>query len=291
MVSLSSELWSAIGRSKLVASQAPANVGFGERRSRSLGTGMEFGQHKDYEPGDDLRHLDQSVYSRHRKAVVKQFHVEQGVKVSVLLDSSSSMAVDPRSWQRAVEVAAILGTVALNGSDQVRFGLAASNTVKWGGMVSRGWQLQRETTRLASTVPAGHLGSMVDVAARSLNGLAAPGLLVVVSDWLLAGCAEALRAWRVRSQEVVGVQVLGGSEASGRGETGSLRLVDAETGEVVERDIDAATWNAYRSAVAGWSEKIRSEVLAVGGRWVSIPSARQLDRDFVTELRRIGLIT
>lgn len=288
---LPSEVKRAIGRSKLIASQTPANTGFGERPSRALGAGMEFARHKDYEPGDDLRHLDRNVYVRYRKAVVKQFHVAQGLQVSVLLDASASMVVDPLSWQRAVDVAAVIGAVALNGSDQVRFGLATGRSIEWRSMVSRDAKLRREIARLASAAPAGHPGSMTDLAARSLEGLVRPGLLVVVSDWLVDGYAEALRAWRARSQEIVGVQVLGGSEVSGRGDTGLLRLVDAETGETIEREVGVGTWRAYRAAVETWSARVRSAVWAVGGRWVSITSSRSLDSDFVTELRRVGLIT
>lgn len=288
---LPSEVRRAIGHSKLIASRAPANAGLGERRSRAIGSGMEFAQYKDYEPGDDLRHLDRHVYARHGKTVVKQFHHEQRLRVSVLVDASASLAVDPRSWDRVVEVAAVFGEVTLNGSDQVRFGVAKGPVVTWSGVVSRENQLRHEIARLAAVVPSGHLSSMAELASRSLEALSQPGMLVVVSDWLVDGFAEALRTWRVRSQEVVAVQVLGAAEAGKGGEIGSLRLVDAETGEVVERQADARTWRAYRAAVADWGDQVRSAVWAVEGRWVSTSAVQPLNHGFITDLRRQGLIT
>lgn len=288
---LPSEVRRALGHSKLIALHAPANAASGERRSRAVGAGMEFAQYKDYEPGDDLRYLDRHIYARHGKTVVRQFHLEQRLRVSVLLDASASMAVDPTSWERAVQAAAVFGEVALNGSDQVRFGIASGGRVTWGAVASRDAQLRREVARLAKVVPRGHLASFEQLAAASLEMLAQPGMLVVVSDWLADGFAEALRTWRVRSQEVVAVQVLGEMESTGRGETGSLRLVDAETGDIVERQADAHTWRAYRAAIEDWGARVRSAVWAVEGRWVATSTTGMLGSAFVTDLRRHGLIT
>lgn len=288
---LPSEVKRALGHSKLIALQAPANAAIGERRSRAVGAGMEFAHYKDYEPGDDLRHLDRHVYARHGRTVVKQFHLEQRLRVAVLLDASASMAVDPTSWNRAVDVAAVFGEAALNGGDQVRFGVARHGQVAWGEVASRDGQLRQEMSRLERVVPDGRLDSMTELASRSLEALAEPGMLVVISDWLVDGFAEALRVWRVRSQEVVAVQVLGETEVSGQGATGSLRLLDAETGEVVERLADDKTWRAYRAAVAEWSDQVRSAVWAVEGRWVSTATNEALGSGFVTDLRRQGLIT
>src|SRR5690606_601697 len=126
---LPSEVMRALGHSKLIALRAPANAAIGERRSRAIGSGMEFAQYKDYEPGDDLRHLDRHVYARLGKTVVRRYHLEQRLRVAVLLDASASMAVDPASWRRAVDVAAVFGEAALNGGDQVRFGVARGGRV------------------------------------------------------------------------------------------------------------------------------------------------------------------
>jgi len=285
------EVRRALGHSKLIALHAPANAAIGERRSRAIGAGMEFARYKEYEPGDDLRFVDRHIYARHGKTVVRQFHLEQRLRVSVLLDASASMAVDSASWERALQVAAVFGEVALNGSDQVRYGVFKDGSVMWGAVASRDAQLRRELSRLESVEPTGQMASFEQVAAVSLEALSQPGLLVIVSDWLADGFAEALRTWRVRSQEVVAVQVLGEMESTGRGETGSLRLVDAETGEVLERQADAHTWRAYRAAVEEWSSWVRSAVWAVEGRWVSTTTSTSFGNAFVTDLRRHGVIS
>lgn len=291
MRALPSEVRRALGNSRLIALHAPANAALGERRSRAIGTGMEFAQYKNYEPGDDLRHLDRHVYARHGRTVVRQFHLEQRLRVSVLIDASASMAVNPDLWSRVIDVAAVFGEVTLNGGDQIRFGVACSGRVTWGEVATREAHLRRELARLAAVVPDGHLVSLEDLATSSLGALSQPGLLIVISDWLVEGFAEALKTWRVRSQEVVAVQVLAAAEVSGHGESGFLRLVDAETGEMWERQADAHTWRAYQAAVAAWSAEVRSAVWAVEGRWIATSTDAGLGSDFVKDLRRHGLIT
>lgn len=289
---LLAELRRILAGSKVVALHAPANAGIGERRSKALGQGMEFAQYRDYEPGDDLRHLDRHVYARHGRVVVRQFHMEQRLRITVLLDGSASMGHDPQVWQRTVELASLFGLAALNGGDQVRFCVAADDRLSWGATVSRVPQLEREVARLAAFVPHGPVTSLVDVAMRSLEHLTAGGLLVVVSDWLVDGVEDALRSWRVRGQELVAVQLLG-AETAGNAEaaTGWVNLVDVETGATAERRLDAAAWAQYRRELEDWSEAVRSAVWNVEGRWVRVAADVPLGEGTVRALRRQGLIT
>jgi uncharacterized protein (DUF58 family) len=289
---LSTEVRRLLGGSKLIALRAPANAAIGERRSKALGPGIEFAQYRDYEPGDDLRHVDRHVYARLGRVVVRQFTVEQRLRVSILLDASASMAVDPASWRRAVEVAAVFGEVALNGGDQVRFGVARGDQVAWGPVATRTPQLRRELARLDDVRPAGAARSFADLAVRTLEPLGYPGLLIVVSDWLVEGFAEALKTWRVREQELVAVQVLGGAEAGPVPDAlGWVRLIDAETGDLVERRLDRSAWEAYHREVEAWSEEVRAAVWAAEGRWYRIAAEAPLDEASVQGMRRQGLIT
>jgi len=289
---LATEVRRLLGGSKLIALRAPANAAIGERRSKAIGPGIEFAQYRDYEPGDDLRHIDRHVYARLGRVVIRQFNVEQRLRVSVLLDASGSMALDPDTWRRAVELAAVFGEVTLNGGDQVRFGVVREGRVAWGPIASRGPLVQRELARLAAIQPEGAIGSFADVALRSLEPLGRPGVLVVISDWLVDGYAEALRTWRVRGQEIVAVQVLGAAEAGhATGTTGWVQLVDVETGDVVERRLDAHAWSLYRRELEAWSEDVRSAVWAAEGRWFRSDAASPLDEAVVRSLRRQGLIT
>src|SRR5690606_30431967 len=100
----------------------------------------------------------------------------------------------PQSWRHALQVAGVFGEAALNGSDQVRLGVATGERVRWGPVSTRDAHLRRELARIAAIEPSGHVPSFERLAANSLEALSQPGLLVVISDWLVEGFAEALRS-------------------------------------------------------------------------------------------------
>ena len=57
-------LLASLKRSRLMVRRAHATMGIGERRSRRKGSGMEFVDYREYQPGDDVRHLDPHLHLR-----------------------------------------------------------------------------------------------------------------------------------------------------------------------------------------------------------------------------------
>ncbi|RYE78909.1 MAG: DUF58 domain-containing protein [Myxococcales bacterium] len=91
-----------------------------ERRTKKSGSGIEFVDHRDYVPGDDLRYLDWNVYQRFGRLQVRLFEEEEDLSVYVLVDTSSSMRFgDGAKLRYAKKVAAALAYVALANLDRV----------------------------------------------------------------------------------------------------------------------------------------------------------------------------
>ena len=63
----------------------------GMHRSPYQGYSIEFAQHREYVPGDDIRHLDWRVYGKSDRFYIKQFEEESDLRAHILLDCSSSM--------------------------------------------------------------------------------------------------------------------------------------------------------------------------------------------------------
>src|SRR3954449_92731 len=63
----------------------------GMHRSPYHGYSVEFAQHREYVPGDDIRHIDWRVYGRADRFYIKQYEAETNLRTHVLLDCSSSM--------------------------------------------------------------------------------------------------------------------------------------------------------------------------------------------------------
>lgn len=63
----------------------------GLHRSPYRGFSIEFAEHREYTPGDDLRHLDWKVYGKTDKLYLKQYEDETNLVCHLVVDASESM--------------------------------------------------------------------------------------------------------------------------------------------------------------------------------------------------------
>ena len=63
----------------------------GVHRSPFHGFSIEFAEHREYVPGDDLRHVDWKVFGKTDKVYLKQYEEETNLVSYLLLDTSESM--------------------------------------------------------------------------------------------------------------------------------------------------------------------------------------------------------
>lgn len=94
----------------------------GLHRSPFRGYSIEFSEHREYAPGDDLRYVDWKVLGRTDRFMIKQFEDETNLVCHLLLDVSESMnfasAAAPLSkLEYGQMLAAALGYLVLLGQD------------------------------------------------------------------------------------------------------------------------------------------------------------------------------
>src|SRR5829696_4018273 len=63
----------------------------GDHKSPFRGFSVEFVQHREYVPGDDIRHIDWKSYGRSDRYTIKQYEQETNFTCHILLDGSNSM--------------------------------------------------------------------------------------------------------------------------------------------------------------------------------------------------------
>ncbi len=63
----------------------------GMHRSPQHGFSVEFAQHREYVPGDDIRHIDWKVWGRTERFFLKQYELETNLVCWLLVDASESM--------------------------------------------------------------------------------------------------------------------------------------------------------------------------------------------------------
>jgi uncharacterized protein (DUF58 family) len=94
----------------------------GMHRSPFFGHSVEFVQHRDYTPGDDIRHLDWKVWSKTDKFYVKQFEEETNLRCTLVVDVSNSMHYGRgalNKYEYGCTVAACLAYMLLRQQDAV----------------------------------------------------------------------------------------------------------------------------------------------------------------------------
>ena len=85
------ELVARLGRLESPAKRVGDGVRAGKSRSTRNGFSVEFVEHREYAPGDDLRHLDWKVLGRMDRYYVKRYEEETNISAFILLDASASM--------------------------------------------------------------------------------------------------------------------------------------------------------------------------------------------------------
>ena len=94
----------------------------GMHRSPYFGQSIEFRQHREYAPGDDLRHVDWKVWARQDRLYVKQFEEDTNMRCTLLVDVSNSMKYGNgplNKYDYACTVAASMAYLILRQNDAV----------------------------------------------------------------------------------------------------------------------------------------------------------------------------
>jgi uncharacterized protein (DUF58 family) len=97
----------------------------GQHKSPYHGFSVEFAQHREYVPGDDIKHIDWKVWGRTGRFYLKQYEEETNLVCWIMLDISESMrygSVEGVSkFDYACMCAAALAHLVLSQSDAVGF--------------------------------------------------------------------------------------------------------------------------------------------------------------------------
>ncbi len=89
---LDPEVLARISRLELRARMVVEGFISGMHKSPYQGYSVEFASHREYVPGDDIRHVDWRLYGRGDRLYIKQYEEETNLRTHILLDCSASMA-------------------------------------------------------------------------------------------------------------------------------------------------------------------------------------------------------
>lgn len=229
----------------------------GRHPSLVLGHGVEPGDARPYEPGDDVRRMDWSILARTGEPYVRDAIQERDLDVAVLVDRSASLDFGTVGWRKAdlaVNVASAVASLAVAGGDRIGAVIATADGPRI--VPIRGGR--RHLVGLAGSLARSPLGGEVDLghAIDALRRvLRRGGLAVVVSDFIAKPetWSPALAALGRRC-EVIAIEVVDPRELR-LPDVGLLVIEDPETGR--QRTIDTSD-DRFRARLAATADVRRA---------------------------------
>jgi uncharacterized protein (DUF58 family) len=218
-----------------------------DRRTKKVGSGIEFADHRRYSMGDDFRYIDWNVYGRIDRLLLRLFEEEEDLHIYIMLDASRSMRIGtPPKLHYAMQVAAALTYIGLGNLDRVGI-IPFSDKLHEPLPASRGKRRIFKVFQFLRSVSVGGLTQLGPCMEKFSHQYKRRGLAVVISDFYdPRGFEEGINELRYNKFEPFVLQVFDEREAN-PSLHGDLTLVDCETGELKEVTVSRSLLDAYKA--------------------------------------------
>ncbi len=207
-----------------------------ERRSKKVGSGLEFADHRDYSPGDDFRYLDWQVFARMERMLIRLHEEEEDLQIYILLDCSRSMSLslgDISKFDHAAKIAAALAYVGLANLDRVAI-VPFGEKLEQRMPPTRGKNQIFKVFRFLEAITPGGPTRLNASLKQFVHQNKRRGMAVILSDFYdPEGYDDALSYLRYNGYEPFAIHLVDELEMT-PSLRGDLSVVDCETGEVKE---------------------------------------------------------
>ncbi|MCL2743486.1 MAG: DUF58 domain-containing protein [Planctomycetaceae bacterium] len=255
----------------------------GTQLARIAGSSVEFMEHREYQPGDDLRRIDWNVFARSEILTVKQFREEVYPSVEVLLDTSRSMQL---TGTKKGEAAAFLSGYLSGAAAESRFAFRLFTTENRCRLLERSHLVptEWETLQFNSDV------SPFEAMKRILPNWKQRGIRIFVSDLLFP--AEPMSVIPLISggaAVAVVIQLLSQRDVK-PDKFGHLRLTDSESGEELEMFADALSVKRYVDNLNRHQRNYDEACRRNGVFFVPVIAEEFLENSIIDGLFRCGVL-
>lgn len=285
--SLSPEVIKRIGRLEIRARHIVEGLLSGMHRSPYFGQSVEFLQHRQYTPGDDLRHVDWKVWAKQDRLYVKQYEEDTNLRCCLLVDVSASMGYGSGPLTKcdyAVTAAAALAYLSLRQQDSVgcvAFDERVRQTVPFRTSTSHLMTI----LRALDTKEPRDKTHLYDVLAHVAETYPRRALMVLLSD-LFADVDDTLRGLRLlrqRQHDVLVLHVLDDDEIDFPFSR-PARFEGLETTDHLSCN-PRALRQGYINALEGFLARVRRGCARDGAEYMLIRTSTPLDAALNSFLR------
>ncbi len=239
----------------------------GNNASLFQGEGFEFAELREYVYGDDVRKIDWKTTAKLGKPFVKIYKEERELNVVVvtMLGGSMYFGTVKQKSDIAAEVTATLGFSAVKNADLFSHMLFADKLYDLSKPSKKLFAVHKAVDEITAFEPLGKVGDYQALTQTLNNRLKKKALLFIISDFV----GEVDLKLLSKKHDVFAVIVRDKFEED-PSELGYLRLVDMETKQSFEGNIDAGALKAYKKALHENDERLYRQFKKQGIRFAKV---------------------
>lgn len=283
----------------------------GLHKSPYHGFSVEFAQHRQYMPGDDLRHLDWKMIARSDRYYIKQYEEETNLKSYILIDSSKSMNYSSKTeagstgffnklgfsknkhegtpsitkLEYASYLAAALSYLMIMQNDATSLSVYDTKVRKYIPPSSTKANL-REILKTINSITSTHETGTAESLNEIANKIKRRGLVIVISDLFddQTSVIKALKHFRYKNNEVIVFQILDPMELSFL-DGNPVTLVDIETKEEMYSQ-PFAMRKTYQETVKEFLELYKKECMRNKIEFITLTTETPFDKALLSYLHK-----
>lgn len=265
----------------------------GLHKSPYHGFSVEFTEHRQYMPGDEIKHIDWKAYGKTDKYFIKQFEEETNLKSYIILDASRSMDYSSNGHLRKVEyasyIAAALSYLMVEQRDAV--GLTIYDEKVQTSLPPRATKLYlKQLLKELENLKPGNKTNTAESLHYVAEQIKRRGLVIILSDLFddPAKVTTAFKHFRHKGNEVIVMQVLDPMERSFAFGTDAV-FKDMETDE----ELTTQPWHiqkAYQQSMKEFLDYYKKECRENNIDYVLLDTSMPFDKalfEYLNKRRRI----
>jgi uncharacterized protein (DUF58 family) len=207
---------SKYGHLTLVARNLVEGFLTGMHKSPYKGFSVEFAEHRQYYPGDEIRHIDWRAYGKTDRYYIKEYEEETNLKAQILFDASGSMGYKgkhPSKFQYAQYIVASLSYLMLHQRDAVGLSLHDTRVRTYIKPRANSKHLLYLLNTLQQAQPEGET-ALAPLWHQVADQLKQRGLVIILSDCFeqVPALLRALQHFRHKRHEVLLFHILAPEE-------------------------------------------------------------------------------
>jgi uncharacterized protein (DUF58 family) len=228
---VSQEVLRKIKEIEIIARRLVSSQTIGAASSAQKGTGFEFDQLRDYQPGDDVRTIDWNSSARTQKLLVKQYIEERSRTIYIVMDISASMVFSSQEKSKndiAHQIASLIALVGNYGKDKIGL-ILCGRIVELHRPAKAGrayvWQIISDIFTTAATSKESNL----EQALALLNRIKEKNMIVfIISDFIQTNTQQILKSSSLK-HDLIAIRILDEQEIEVP-DCGMFYAVDIESG-------------------------------------------------------------